>query len=97
VAISVTGAEALGVMATDPAGERVDVIVTSEPGPAGGRGRTRIEATGVPLLALAEGGGGGYAGSSGGGQTATLALTKPQALRLIEAENFARQVRLIPH
>ena len=28
--------------------------------------------------------------------TATLALRRPQALRLIQAENFARQVRLIP-
>ena len=28
---------------------------------------------------------------------ATLALTRSQALRLIQAENFARQVRLMPH
>ena len=28
--------------------------------------------------------------------TATLALTRSQALRLIQAENFARQVLLIP-
>jgi hypothetical protein len=32
-----------------------------------------------------------------GAWTATLALTRPQALRLIEAENFAREVRLIHH
>ena len=29
--------------------------------------------------------------------TATLALTRPQALSLIQAESFARQVRLIAH
>jgi Flp pilus assembly protein CpaB len=73
---------------------RVDVVVTSEPG-ARGRGRTRVEAEGVALLALAESGGGGYPGQ-GDTWTATLALTRAQALRLIQAENFARQVRLIP-
>ena len=36
-------------------------------------------------------------GSAPGAWTATLALTRPQALRLIQAENFARQVRLIAH
>lgn len=98
VAISVTGAQALAAAEADPTGERVDVVVTSEPVPGGGSGRTRIEAAAVPLLGLAAGdGGGGYPGPSAGGQTATLALTKAQALRLIEAENFARQVQLIPH
>ena len=32
----------------------------------------------------------------GGGWTATLALRRSQAVRLIQAESFARQVRLIP-
>ena len=36
-------------------------------------------------------------GPGAAGWTATLALTRPQALRLIQAQNFAREVRLIPH
>jgi Flp pilus assembly protein CpaB len=98
VEISVTGAEALGAGRADPIGARVDVIVTTEPGPGGGRGRTYVAASGVRLLDLAEAGAGDgsdYSGSTSGSWTATLALTRRQALRLIQAENFARGVRLI--
>jgi Flp pilus assembly protein CpaB len=98
VEISVTGAQALA--AADPAAGvgSVDVIVTTEPGPGGGSGRTYVAAENVRLLALAESrdAGGGLA-ATGQLWTATLALTRPQALRLIQASNFARQVRLIPH
>jgi len=100
VEIAVTGAEALAAAEQDPAGARVDVVVTTEPGPAGGSGRTYVAAEDVRLLALAQAGdasGTDYTGSSGDQWTATLALTKPQALRLIQAENFARGVRLIAH
>jgi Flp pilus assembly protein CpaB len=97
VQISVTGAEALAVGGGDPAGARVDVIVTTEPGPGGGRGRTYVAAEGVRVLALAQSGDAGPGDLPGvEGTTATLALTRPEALRLIQAENFARQVRLIP-
>ena len=51
----------------DPTGTRVDVIVTTEPGPEGGRGRTYVAASGVRLLDLAEaadGGGSDYTGRS---------------------------------
>jgi len=54
----------------------------------------------VRLLALAALGDGGATELPGPGidaWTATLALTRDQALRLIQAENFARQIRLIPH
>lgn len=99
VEISVTGAEALVAGGGDPTGARVDVIVTTEPGPGGGRGRTYVAASGVRLLDLAEaadGGGSDYTGgSTSSSWTATLALTRRQALRLIQAENFARGVRLI--
>jgi Flp pilus assembly protein CpaB len=98
VEISVTGAEALGAGSADPIGARVDVIVTTEPGPGGGRGRTYVAASGVRLLDLAEAGAGDgsdYSGSTSSSWTATLALTRRQALRLIQAENFARGVRLI--
>jgi Flp pilus assembly protein CpaB len=97
VEISVTGAEALAAGGADPVGARVDVVVTTEPGP-GGSGRTYVAAKGVRLLALSasgDAGSSGYATSTAEQWTATLALTKPQALRLIQAENFARGVRLI--
>jgi Flp pilus assembly protein CpaB len=101
VEISVSGAEALAATGGDPAGTRVDVIVTTEPGPGGGEGRTYVAAEDLRLLALAQsadGGSGDLSGFASSGEvTATLAVTKSQALRLIEAENFARQVRLIPH
>ncbi len=77
----------------------MDVIVTTEPGPGGGSGRTYVAAEDVELLAIAQSGGGDSAGLPGSGvdsSTATLALTRSEALRLIQAENFARQVRLIP-
>jgi pilus assembly protein CpaB len=98
VEISVTGAEALAAGGGDPIGTRVDVIVTTEPGPGGGHGRTYVAATGVRLLALSQADGGNssdYSASTSNSWTATLALTRAQALRLIQAENFARGVRLI--
>jgi Flp pilus assembly protein CpaB len=99
VEIAVSGAEALAATGGDPRGSRVDVIVTTEPGPGGGSGRTYVAAKGVELLALGQSDPAAGAGLPGPGLaawTATLALTRPQALRLIQAENFARQVRLIP-
>jgi Flp pilus assembly protein CpaB len=100
VEITVTGAEALAADGEDPVGTRVDVVVTTEPGPGGGNGRTYVAAEDVRLLALSQAGDAGasdYAPSDGDQWTATLALTKAQALRLIQAENFARGVRLIAH
>jgi Flp pilus assembly protein CpaB len=100
VEISVTGAEALAA-GGDPRRGSVDVIVTTEPGPGGGSGRTYVAAERVRLLALGQSGnpgaGDGLPGPGPDDWTATLALSRPQALRLIQAENFARQVRLIPH
>jgi Flp pilus assembly protein CpaB len=100
VEISVSEAEPLAAAGGDPRGTRVDVIVTTEPGPVGRSGRTYVAAGGVELLALGQssdpGAGDGLPGPGGGAWTATLALTRPQALHLIQAENFARQVRLIP-
>jgi Flp pilus assembly protein CpaB len=98
VQIAVTGAEPLAA-AGGPAGARVDVIVTTEPAPGRGPGRTYVAAEAVRLLALEQGGSGrsetaGLVGPAA--WTATLALTRPQALRLIQAESFARQLRLIP-
>jgi pilus assembly protein CpaB len=100
VEIAVSGAEALAAAGGDPRGRRVDVVVTTEPGPGGGGGRTYVAAEGVDLLALVQsddpGAGAGLPGAGSAAWMATLALRRPQALRLIQAENFARQVRLIP-
>ncbi len=92
VEISVSGAEALLVAGTQPVGERVDVVVTTEP-TGSGPGRTYVAAAAVPLLAL----GPGVDGVAAAGvAAATLGLTRRQALRLIAAESFARQVTLLP-
>jgi Flp pilus assembly protein CpaB len=76
----------------------VDVVVTTEPGPGGGSGRTYVAAQGVKLLSLAQSGAGesDLSGPQPDAWQATLGLTKSQALRLIQAQNFAREVRLIP-
>ncbi len=92
VEISVSGADALLAAGPVPSGSKVDVVVTGEPsGP--GPGRTYVAASSVPLLALAPGPDGP---GPGGTSAATLGLTRRQALRLIAAENFARQVTLLP-
>jgi Flp pilus assembly protein CpaB len=92
VVISVSGAQALLVGGAEAAGAKVDVVVTTEPtGP--GPGRTYVAAAAVPLLDLApEAEGGGAVGTA----AATLGLTRAQALRLIAAESFARQVTILP-
>jgi pilus assembly protein CpaB len=91
VQIAVTGAEALAVSGADPVGALVDVVVTTEPEEAGA-GRTYVAAAGVPLLGL----GASPEGDVAGAAEATLGLTRRQALRLIAAESFARQVTVMP-
>jgi Flp pilus assembly protein CpaB len=90
VEILVSGAGALSAFGAQPVGSRVDVVVTTEPS-GSGDGRTYVAAPAVPLLALAPGGEGAL-----GEATATLGLTRPQALRLIAAQSFARSVTVIP-
>jgi len=92
VEIVVSGADALLAMGQGPNGSQVDVVVTSEPAGTG-PGRTYIAAARVPLLALRPGPEGQGPGASA---SATLGLTKRQALRLIAAESFARKVTLLP-
>lgn len=70
---------------------KVDVVVTTEPGP-GGAGRTFVAAPGVPLLSF----GPAPESAAPGLSTALLGLNREQALRLIGAESFARSVRLLP-
>lgn len=89
IQVAVTGAEALSVGGAAPEGGRVDVVIAQRSG-LGNRARTYVAARGVRLLALR---GPGQAGS---GWSATLAVTREQALELIEAEAAARQIRLLP-
>lgn len=92
VEIAVSGADALLAGGADPAGARVDVVVTTEPG-GSGAGRTYVAVEAAPLLALGPGADGA---GPGGAAAATLALTRSQALRLIAAESFARKLTLLP-
>jgi Flp pilus assembly protein CpaB len=92
VQIAVSGAGALLAAGPPPPGTKVDVVVTVEPKGAGS-GRTYVAAPAVPLLALAAG-----AEAEGAGEAeATLGLTREQALTLIHAESFARQVTILLH
>jgi Flp pilus assembly protein CpaB len=91
VEILVSGADAL-LASGQSTGSKVDVVVTSEP-VSSGPGRTYVAAAQVPLLALRPGPEGTGPGVSA---SATLGLTKRQALRLIAAESFARKVTLLP-
>ena len=89
VQIRVAGAEALTLGGASPEGSRVDVVVAEQSG-LGIRGRTYVAASGVRVLALSAPPG------PGEGWSATLALTREQALELIGAEGGAREIRLLP-
>jgi Flp pilus assembly protein CpaB len=99
VEIAVAGAAALAAAGGDPVGSRVDVIVTTEPRGASGTGRTYVAAAGVRLVALRRSPGDASSGSDplspAAEWVATLALSRPLALKLIEAESYAREIRLI--
>ncbi len=71
----------------------VDVIAAREPG-VGQEGRVVVLARAVPLLELRRSAAAGA--RQGGGWVATLGLDRSQALRVIEAENFSRELRLLP-
>ena len=93
VEITVHGAEAVG------GSRRVDVVITTDTGPAGGAGRTYVAARSVRLLGLRPAADDGsedpVSPVPGQAAVATLALTRRQALALIHAQSFARDVRLI--
>jgi Flp pilus assembly protein CpaB len=92
VQILVSGAGAVVGDGAPLAGVQVDVVVTREPSGAG-MGRAYVATAGVPLLALEPGAEGTEVG---GTAVATLGLTRSQALRLIAAESFARQITILP-
>ena len=84
---------AAGALASGSAGAPlVDVVVASTPTPGPGSGRTYVAAERVQLLALSE-----LPAEPGvpARWSATLALTRPQALELIRAEGLGRTIRLL--
>ncbi len=99
VTVEVAGASA--VEALQP-GARVDVVVSTETGAAGGR--TTMALAGVELLRSEPGAATPYeqgdapGASSSAGRTAlaTLRVSVEQAIYLTAADNFAREIRLMP-
>jgi pilus assembly protein CpaB len=91
VEVAVSGGEALSQL--QGAGGRVDVLVSTERGEGG---RTFLALEDVELLDLRPGG----VGSGGTNDRATalagLRVTLRQAVYLTAAQNFAREVRLLP-
>ena len=101
--VAVAGGESLAGVAGP--GSRVDVLVSTEPGE--GQARTQLALERVELLDLASGGGadpGFAAGENAADQgaianassVATLRVTVRQAVYLTAAQNYAREVRLLP-
>ncbi len=103
VQVTVAGGDPLS-RASGP-GSRVDVLVSTEP--RDGAGRTFLALEDVELLALGGPDGSAAAGADqrpgeGAGAaatasaTATLRVTQRQAVYLTAAQNFARELRLLP-
>jgi len=92
VEVTVSGAGALAAGGVE--GAKVDVVVAGEP--VTGRARVVVAARSVRLLAITPADPAAATAAGGDSWSATLALTRKQALELIEAENFAREIRLIP-
>jgi pilus assembly protein CpaB len=93
IEIAVSGA---GTLALGP-GSRVDVLVTSERGP--GSPRTYLALQGIELVdfrASVDGAPVEGSRTREADATATLRVTLPQAVQLTAAENFARELRLVP-
>ena len=95
VEVAVAGGEGLGSAAGSP-NARVDVLVTTEPRAASGRTYLALEA--VELLGIRPAGAEpqGEGASAAGGTLATLRVTLRQAVYLTAAQNFARELRLLP-
>jgi pilus assembly protein CpaB len=95
-----------GALESAGPGSRVDVLVSTEAND--GRGSTSVALENVELLAIRPAGAEGSGLEAGGGPeegpaaaaavtaVATLRVTLRQALYLTAAQNFAREVRLLP-
>jgi Flp pilus assembly protein CpaB len=87
--LEVAGGEALVAGGASPEGGEVDVVVSRRSG-LGNRGDAEVAADGVKLLALAAPDG------AGDGWSATLAVSRDEALELIEAQAAGGEIRLLP-
>lgn len=85
VELAVSGAGALA------GSRRVDVLVTSDDDRGGGR--TEVAARRVPLIAN---GRVGHSQAGPGLTEVTLGLTRSQAIRLVDAQSFARRITVLP-
>jgi pilus assembly protein CpaB len=78
-------------------GSRVDVLVSTEAGPGGGR--SFVALAGAELVALRPDPGAGYSDADAEAATpsalATLRVTLRQAVYLTAADNFSREIRLL--
>ena len=93
IELKVAGADALGALAGP--GARVDVLVTTESGESAGH--TELALENVELLTLkTSDGAAADADSASSSATATLRVTLKQAVYLTAAQNFAREIRLLP-
>jgi pilus assembly protein CpaB len=93
IELKVAGADALGALAGP--GARVDVLVTTESGESAGH--TELALEDVELLTLKTSDGvAADADSASSSATATLRVTLKQAVYLTAAQNFAREIRLLP-
>ena len=91
--VSVSGAATL--LERLAPGTRVDVLVTSE---RGGSGRTYLAMQNVELLSATADSNGSTSGSSDrpADAIATLRVSLREAIALTAAQNFAREIRLVP-
>jgi pilus assembly protein CpaB len=93
IELKVAGADALGALAGP--GARVDVLITSESGESAGH--TELALEDVELLTLKTSDGvAADADRASSSATATLRVTLKQAVYLTAAQNFAREIRLLP-
>jgi pilus assembly protein CpaB len=96
VTVAVAGGSALGDLVPET---RVDVLVSTDTGPGGGR--TVMALAGAELVRVGEASGVGYPeadpdASTGPTVLATLRVSVRQAIYLTAADNFAREIRLLP-
>jgi pilus assembly protein CpaB len=99
VTVEVAGGNALAGLQP---GSRVDVLVSTETGAGGGR--TTMALAGAELLRVEAGASGSYegadpasgAGAAGPTTLAGLRVSLDQAIYLTAADNFAREIRLLP-
>jgi pilus assembly protein CpaB len=92
VEVAVTGAGALEDAL--PPGDRVDVLITSDRGPNGPR--TYLALQRIELVGFKPSGTGDGSDDDGAKAVASLRVTLRQAVLLTAAENFARELRLVP-